>query len=1357
MSVNIFDPIELISKNKNGIPDLEKMMIYVNLKAYRRGTSTIIFNSDGYVNIDSTVDMDVDLMGVNPSTKKYTTDWSKNYGVDNNNYEGFGITNIKIKTNSSYIPQVSIEFVDIRGLNFMNRGENSPYSVLYDFPPPIFELTIKGYYGKPIKYSLHLTKQNTRFDSNSGNYIINVDFIANTFAPLTDILFKYIQMFPLMSDDERDINIDNTPRNTFELIQKLKNLYEKIDSFVKVSKDMDSFKNKNNELTKISEFFEYLNNRFFIDEEYRKNVDFYCKIKGDDNNIIKIINLKEYSKYINGEGINYVSDNTNKLYILFNNDNIFNFKINTVINNIIQQSNNILKKDDITIKQIPAELVMKLDLGNYDTNNIYNFNCIDFTKAYNKIYKLYYKNKTDKNKSFEKINDKIESYVKSNIGFKPTIRNIIKIICDDVDKMFSILKKVDSDAKEHHNKYFDLIKNKGYADVTNTVNSFPLFIESRLSSNGETKHRVYPKNKLFNDIPFPETQLVNDFISTFLDIKRNKIASNIKMENDVNGNNLWVPINPLDSAINIDNISTSPYYIDSLYDDKTSNKIELLLKILIDRYIVLSQFSYYKSLYVGTDSDLIKLYAESEAINIAESITDEKYVDGLNDIINNYDDFIKKIKEIDNRYGSRGDKIKIKNIEYDSYKDSEFSGILLLNDNSINPRISGGDTPIDIFLDKTSPNAFLKFFGVKSKYEFTKENIFIVKDEKNIENPIYMSDWYNINNLWFDEQYNITSIYKYYIDKYELIYDYLIDSNLSNKIKNILIVSLFDNIILDKLIISKERLSDYENINYPIRQGLFDAPSSLIYTIGGVLSLTNDEEIILNTIIDKINEYDVKKYNNVELIKILFGRLSNTDKKIFTDEFDNVVNGELLSYFTEFIKNIIDSNNDSEVFDRLINENDVYYENIIKPLMIKKYICNLSDITFADIHQEEFKNINYLFLNNDKNVKLFFNTFNNKLKNLLINKKRTYKNETKEFFESVNDDDIKTQIYYSFKNITDKWIRGFENSNNYPFNIGDEKLIDKFVFVDRAMNDIGDKCIIDARTLLDMSEDIDINVFTVISRLLSQNGFEFFPLQNFMNFNGNQWKESFNIYNVVNSNVLSSPAFVCMYIGGASSSLNVNDYFIDDGLISLEDGDDFKNINTDNTNGIVKYGEVNAFKVRYGLNNQSIFKGVEFDSKEYPETNESLAILSSLAKDESNSTPIPKAQNLYNLYENRAYSTKVSMLGNLMIQPTHYFEIENINLFSGSYIVLNVEHNVKPNYIETVFNGVRILKYPNPIITDFVESIGLLIGMDKDDTNDVFGDMDSESKTNQDLDDENLPSEIKYNSMHSNNNNVLKI
>lgn len=239
-----------------------------------------------------------------------------------------------------------------------------------------------------------------------------------------------------------------------------------------------------------------------------------------------------------------------------------------------------------------------------------------------------------------------------------------------------------------------------------------------------------------------------------------------------------------------------------------------------------------------------------------------------------------------------------------------------------------------------------------------------------------------------------------------------------------------------------------------------------------------------------------------------------------------------------------------------------------------------------------------------------------------------------------------------------------------------------------------------------------------------------------------------------------------MYIGGTSSTLNTNNSYIDDGLLRLEEGEDFNGEGCGDGDTYlvdgeirpslnVKYGEVNAFRVRYGRQNQSMFENIEINSREFPETNESLAILSNLAKDESNSTPIPKAQNLYNLYENRAYSTKITMLGNAMIQPTHYFELENIPLFSGSYIILNVEHTIRPNHMKTTFSGVRILRYPNPIVDNFAESIGMLLGLSSSDDN-IFGNRESEDNIIS-IDSNDIPDEAKYNSMHPNNDKTLQI
>ncbi|GAG29122.1 unnamed protein product, partial [marine sediment metagenome] len=189
------------------------------------------------------------------------------------------------------------------------------------------------------------------------------------------------------------------------------------------------------------------------------------------------------------------------------------------------------------------------------------------------------------------------------------------------------------------------------------------------------------------------------------------------------------------------------------------------------------------------------------------------------------------------------------------------------------------------------------------------------------------------------------------------------------------------------------------------------------------------------------------------------------------------------------------------------------------------------------------------------------------------------------------------------------------------------------------------------------------------------------------------------------------PTFVCMYLGGASSyPSGGNNEFEDDGIISLDEEGlpDFNTSdcetdetvdNQKNENKNFPYSRVKAFKVKFGEQNQSMFKDVQVDSKEYPETNESIQILSQISGDGQDQAPIPKGQNLYNLYENRSYKATITGLGNVMIQPTQYFQLENVPLFNGAYVILEVIHTIQPNKMVTSFSGTKLLKYPIPRVT----------------------------------------------------------
>jgi hypothetical protein len=228
--------------------------------------------------------------------------------------------------------------------------------------------------------------------------------------------------------------------------------------------------------------------------------------------------------------------------------------------------------------------------------------------------------------------------------------------------------------------------------------------------------------------------------------------------------------------------------------------------------------------------------------------------------------------------------------------------------------------------------------------------------------------------------------------------------------------------------------------------------------------------------------------------------------------------------------------------------------------------------------------------------------------------------------------------------------------------------------------------------------------------LLAHNGFEFFPMTNYISFDENSTEYSDELFKI-NENVtrVSQPAFVCMYIGNTSSYLNddSSDYK-DDGIYFSKDREGGGNVPADMQND-----GVNAFIVSYGSQNQSLFNQIELNTNEHKETNESLKILSELASDRSNSTPVAKAQNLYNTYEQRSYTcTVVTHGGNMMIQPTQYFELQNTPMFNGAYIILGVEHDVVPNKITTKFTGVRISQYKSPIVTSFAVTVGGMLGVD---------------------------------------------
>jgi hypothetical protein len=70
------------------------------------------------------------------------------------------------------------------------------------------------------------------------------------------------------------------------------------------------------------------------------------------------------------------------------------------------------------------------------------------------------------------------------------------------------------------------------------------------------------------------------------------------------------------------------------------------------------------------------------------------------------------------------------------------------------------------------------------------------------------------------------------------------------------------------------------------------------------------------------------------------------------------------------------------------------------------------------------------------------------------------------------------------------------------------------------------------------------------------------------------------------------------------------------------------------------------------------------------------------------------------------------MMGNALIQPMMYFNLRNVPLFSGPYMITKVAHRISENGFDTTFEGQRQPFYSIPKIESFIQSISTKILQD---------------------------------------------
>jgi hypothetical protein len=151
-----------------------------------------------------------------------------------------GITSINVKQGLDFLPVISVTLEDVKGRALFEAGDNSPYAAFFNLPYPLFQLTLKGYYGKAIKLGLMLQNFNSRFDTYSGNFKIDLKFYTYKYTILNEISMGYLLAVPHMYKSRIQIQpIQGSTNTKFEKInettvsrgfQKVKELYSEYKS-----------------------------------------------------------------------------------------------------------------------------------------------------------------------------------------------------------------------------------------------------------------------------------------------------------------------------------------------------------------------------------------------------------------------------------------------------------------------------------------------------------------------------------------------------------------------------------------------------------------------------------------------------------------------------------------------------------------------------------------------------------------------------------------------------------------------------------------------------------------------------------------------------------------------------------------------------------------------------------------------------------------------------------------------------------------------------------------------------------------------------------------------------------------------
>ena len=344
-----------------------------------------------------------------------------------------------------------------------------------------------------------------------------------------------------------------------------------------------------------------------------------------------------------------------------------------------------------------------------------------------------------------------------------------------------------------------------------------------------------------------------------------------------------------------------------------------------------------------------------------------------------------------------------------------------------------------------------------------------------------------------------------------------------------------------------------------------------------------------------------------------------------------------------------------------------------------------------------------------KDLKKDSSEFNRKLR----------ESESNNPFKSV---DIKLSTYLTLKSLYDKWLsnphKGPENTWVLSKDKNTDSDFDSFVYADSYYHDIGYQMLVNITKVSSWlsncmpSSNLTTgegqmgyygkSVFDFIKEVAQDCNAMLMTLPVKFGLQDNKDIEKlFKPLSIYDDWDDDSSTFVFMYVYKLSEHLDNSSSSKSDMNGWSENGDGL-DLTDDEIVGKVLSDDgytIPAFAVTYAKQNQSIFKSVRLGNQTLGTTEVGLAATYDIASKASESPRETTlyGQDLYKVYSNYSYECSVEMMGNLQITPMMYFQLNNIPLWRGAYMIYNVSHELTAGNVTTTFKGMRINRCAIPL------------------------------------------------------------